>query len=73
MSVAKFLRKVNEALEDGFNIQSKGILCWVPIPPPELVPKVRALMIGLESTFTFTLGVVKPKKDHGLGMASMAS
>ena len=42
---------VRRALHRGYKFQSSGLLCWMPIPAPELVPQARVRIIGLEALF----------------------
>ncbi|KAK4044435.1 ATP-1 H+-transporting ATP synthase [Parachaetomium inaequale] len=46
-------RFVRLALEDGYDIKHIGLLCWAPIPPPELIPTARVRFYALEAAFTF--------------------
>jgi hypothetical protein len=46
-------RHVAKALNDGYSITHKGILCWIPIPSPANVPLHRVFIMLLEATFTF--------------------
>jgi hypothetical protein len=42
---------VAKALDAGYVITHKGLLCWAPIPPAGMVPLLRVLFITLEATF----------------------
>ena len=44
-------RRVTEAVKKGYRITHKGLLCWSPIPPADLVPRV--VLVALEATLTF--------------------
>lgn len=47
---------VKAALDDGFNITRKGLLCWCPMPAFDvLLSPLRALFLVLEATFTLML------------------
>lgn len=42
---------VKLAVEDGYTCSHVGLLCWAPIPPPELVPKARVRFVAMEAMF----------------------
>ena len=56
------------ALDEGFKITHKGILCSAPIPSTAEVPRLRALFIFLKAMFTFVFWTIGIKTDYGLGM-----
>jgi hypothetical protein len=64
-SLPKYVRA---ALDEGFKITHKGILCSAPIPSAAEVPRLRALFILLEAMFTFVFWTIRIKTDYGLGM-----
>ncbi|QRD06273.1 hypothetical protein JI435_307780, partial [Parastagonospora nodorum SN15] len=41
---------VKLALNQGYSL-CFGMLCWTPLPPPQLVPRLRARFLALESVF----------------------
>lgn len=43
---------IDNALKEGYSITSRGMLCWVDLPPPHLVPRLRARMLALEAVLT---------------------
>lgn len=45
-------KNVRLAFEKGFKITHHGSLCWTPLPPSGLVPRVRARFLVLEAFFT---------------------
>jgi hypothetical protein len=45
-------RLVREAFEEGFDVVSKGLLCWTPLPSVGLRPRVRGRFLLLEALFT---------------------
>lgn len=58
---------VEQALNDGFAIVHKGLLCWCPIPAAGIRFLVRALLIALEATFSFVLWAMRSRtKDYGM-------
>lgn len=46
---------VKEALSDGYKIAHKGLLCWMPIPPPAKQFSRRAAILVLETTLSLAL------------------
>lgn len=64
-------RFVKKALEDGYNIVHKGLLCWTTIPSAAQVPVVRVLFLALEALFTFTFWSLYTKKENGYEMGHM--
>ncbi|KAK5690408.1 Aconitate hydratase mitochondrial [Elasticomyces elasticus] len=44
---------VRKALDDGYKITHKGVLCSIPAPEPALRPTMKALILALEAVFTF--------------------
>lgn len=44
-------RLVQHALNKGYTL-TFGMLCWTALPPPQLVPRLRARFLALESVFT---------------------
>ena len=59
---------VQKALQDGYTITHKGLLCTAPIPPAAFVPCYRVLFVALEATFTFLFWAMYTKSKHGYGM-----
>jgi len=58
---------IERALNEGYTIISKGLLCWAPIPSALLRFPVRALFLALESVFSLTLwAMVSRTKDYGM-------
>lgn len=47
-----FAELVRKALRNGYKISSMGMLCWTDLPPPHLVPRLRARFFALEAVFT---------------------
>ncbi|TVY33438.1 Aconitate hydratase, mitochondrial [Lachnellula subtilissima] len=62
---------VRRALEDGFTIEYKVLLCSAPIPSWGMVPTSRALFLALEATFTFVLWTLNSKTEYGYGLTAM--
>jgi hypothetical protein len=48
----KLPRFVQQAFKNGFTLAHIGFLCWTPLPPDGLVPRLRARFLLLESLFT---------------------
>lgn len=46
-------RLVQCALDQGFTISHRGLLCWGDLPPTTLAPIVATRFLALEATFTF--------------------
>ncbi|KAK7730000.1 Alpha subunit of the F1 sector of mitochondrial F1F0 ATP synthase [Cytospora paraplurivora] len=45
-------RFVQKALDNGYTITHRGLLCWTPLPDAELVSSARLYMVALEGVFT---------------------
>ena len=59
---------VEDALDHGYAIVHKGLLCWIPIPTAALVPVSRLLFLALEATFSYIFWGMKAKLgDYGMG------
>lgn len=60
-------RFVQQALDDGYRIVHKGLLCWCPIPTAGNGFKVRCLILAIETTFSFLLWAMKARtKTYGM-------
>jgi hypothetical protein len=58
---------VEQALNDGYAITSKGLLCWAPIPKLANVYLYRLAFLALESMFASVLWAMRSrKKDYGV-------
>jgi hypothetical protein len=64
-------KHVRAALQRGYQITHKGILCSIPLPSPADTQRLRALFILLEATFTFVFWTIKANTVFGLGMHEM--
>jgi hypothetical protein len=53
---------LEKAIDDGYTITYKGLLCWIPVPPPALVPSLRLLFVVIEAAFTFAFWASYTKK-----------
>jgi hypothetical protein len=61
-------RYVAKALDDGFDIVHKGLLCWIPKPTASNVPVQRLLFFALEATFTYMFWTLRARNRHyGMG------
>lgn len=54
-------RLVKEALEDGYTITHRCILCRAPIPPPAMRFRLRDLFLTLEAIFSIVFGAMNSK------------
>ncbi|KAL2064913.1 hypothetical protein VTL71DRAFT_4053 [Oculimacula yallundae] len=58
---------VRAALDDGYEITHKGLLCWSPIPGPLSRFPLRVLFLALEASFAVLFWAFNTKeKDYGL-------
>ncbi len=63
-SLPKFVKR---ALDDGYTMSHKGLLCWSPIPPAAKRVLLRTLFLAIESAFTLYLWpMVSRTKDYGM-------
>ncbi|TVY44360.1 Carbamoyl-phosphate synthase arginine-specific large chain [Lachnellula subtilissima] len=59
---------IQTALDEGYTIVSKGLLCWIPSPSAAKVPVNRLLFVALEATFAYMFWAMKAVKgDYGMG------
>lgn len=56
--------RVKDALDEGYTITHKGLLCWTAIPPASQIPKLRLLFILLEGTFAYVFWAMYTNKEH---------
>lgn len=62
-----FPAHVRRAVDDGYTISHKGLLCWSPIPYGGANFPLRALFLAVEATFTlFFWAMVSRTKDYGM-------
>lgn len=61
---------VQKALDEGYTIVHKGLLCWMPLPADEDIIKSRRLILALEAAFTFALWAIRVV-NADFGMAGM--
>jgi hypothetical protein len=58
---------VKKALDDGYTIVHKGLLCWIPIPIASLHPTTRLLFLALEAMFAYAFWAMQAKRnDYGM-------
>jgi hypothetical protein len=58
---------VQKALDDGYTILYRGLLCWTAIPPAALQPKIRILFVAMEAAFSYVFWAMKGlKRDNGM-------
>lgn len=60
---------VQKALENGYVISHKGLLCWSAIPTPASQPMIRLLFLILEATFAYLFWVMRTPRGGDFGMA----
>lgn len=59
---------VEDALDDGYTIVHKGLLCWIPKPTAALVPISRLLLVAVEAAFAYMFWAMKARLgDYGMG------
>jgi hypothetical protein len=59
------------ALDDGYAIVYKGLLCWTSLPSAEHVSIWRMLLLAVEATLAFVFWAMIGKTEWGYGMAEM--
>lgn len=60
-------RFVLQAIDDGYTITHKGLICWAPIPQPSAKYVLRCLFLAIEATFAVVFWAMKSRtKDYGL-------
>lgn len=60
-------RYVKAALDDGYTITYKGLLCWTPLPKAATRFALRVLFLALESAFSITFWAMYSKiKNYGM-------
>jgi hypothetical protein len=58
---------VKQALDDGYMIMHKGLLCWCPIPAAAKIFPVRALLMVIEAAFATVLWATRSRtKQYGM-------
>ena len=62
---------VAPALDEGYTITHKGLLCSAPIPSAGKVPITRLFFVALEAVFTFVFWALNCKTKHGFGFADL--
>lgn len=59
---------VEKALDEGYTMVHKGLLCWIPNPSAAKVPVNRLLFVALEAAFAYMFWAMKGVKgDYGMG------
>jgi len=61
---------VQKSIEDGYSIEHTGLLCWIDLPSPSLVLKIRLLFLALEAAFAYifwAMRTVNKANDYGMG------
>lgn len=59
-------RLVKAALDSGFTITHRGLLCWSPIPPEGLIPTARVRYLAVEAVFGFVFFASAETRLDGL-------
>jgi len=54
---------VKKAVDEGYTIVHKRLLCWAPIPAPALHPKVCLLFKELEAVFAYMFWIMKTSEE----------
>ncbi|OAL35812.1 hypothetical protein AYO20_04962 [Fonsecaea nubica] len=62
---------VQESLGEGYQIVHKGVLVWMPIPPPAEVPVLRLLFVCLEGALTFALRALSKRANYTAALADL--
>ena len=58
---------VQKALDEGYTIVHKGLLCWASIPTPSLQPRIRLLFLAIEAALSFAFWTMRTtKNDYGM-------
>jgi hypothetical protein len=60
---------VKESIGEGYSIEHIGLLCWIDLPSPGLVLKIRLLFLALEATFAYMfwpMRTVNKANDYGM-------
>jgi rubrerythrin len=64
----KIPKFVQRALDDGYKITHKGLLCWAPNPADAVKFQTRVLFVLAECAFSFYFWtMVSREKDYGMG------
>lgn len=63
---------VKKAVDEGYTITYKGVLCWTPIPTAPLRLPLRALFLILETAFSLAFWAMK-SRSKTYGMPSLLS
>lgn len=64
-------RLVGYALNEGYTIVHKALLCWIPIPTAATQPIKRLLFVALEAVFAYIFWAMRPHNaDFGMGHIS---
>jgi hypothetical protein len=61
-------RYIEYALDEGYTIVHKGLLCWIPKPTAATQPVNRLLFVALEATFAYIFWAMRTRtRDYGMG------
>jgi hypothetical protein len=63
-------RYVEKSVKGGYSIEHMGLLCWIDLPSPGLVLKIRLLFLALKATFAYmfwAMRTVNQANDYGRG------
>jgi hypothetical protein len=61
---------VEKSIKEGHTIEHMGLLCWIDLPSPSLVLKIRLLFLTLEAAFAYifwAMRTVNQASDYGMG------
>ena len=59
---------VKQALDQGYTIEYKGLLCWAPIPALGNMFRVRVLFYAMEATFTVVFWAIASRQKDRIGV-----
>lgn len=58
---------IEKALDEGYTIVHKGLLCWIPIPTAALLPVTRLLFVALEAAFAYMFWTMRERtRNHDM-------
>ncbi|KAI7316966.1 hypothetical protein KC315_g10582 [Hortaea werneckii] len=62
---------LRQALDEGFEITHRGLLCWMPMPPLIEQSLSILLMLALECAFTWAFWAMVGQTEYGYGMSEL--
>jgi hypothetical protein len=71
---AELLVHIERALNDGYTIVKKGLICWCPVPTAVKRFPIRALFLVIEASFAFVFWAIRSRtKDYGMAQLCLWS